>query len=314
MGRVLAILQGSAAIPGSCGELVQGTIGGTNFLVSCPVNWYSYVRVRIGPSLEDDFPQNRLKTYQAVRKMLNIYDYPGYGAVLEVDSSIPMGKGMASSTADMAAGCFAVAAALKVAPDPHKIAAITLSIEPSDAVSFPGIVLFDHIQGRLYEELGSPLPLGIIALDFGGAVDTMEFNRRDDLRLWNSLNECEVGQALELVKAGISGKDPVLLGRGATLSALVNQRILPKPCLEELIDFTSKHGVYGVNAAHSGTVVGVLVPLGMEVEHSFVSAILKQFPEVKFCCSLRLVGGGPHRQASIWRKDDGYGTETPAWW
>lgn len=287
------ILEGCSLVPGSCGELVQGTVNGTNFLVSCPVNWYSRVTVLLGSTLEDDYPVNRLKTYQAVRRMLDQKGFSGYGVALDVVSSLPMGKGMASSTADLAAGCFAVAAALKIKPDLGEIADIALEIEPSDATFFPGIVLFDHVRGMLYEELGDAFPLGVIALDFGGVVDTLEFNRRADLPSWHRSNESMVGQAIELVKAGIARKDPVLLGKGATLSALANQGILPKPRLEELIDFTSRHGAYGVNVAHSGTVVGVLVSPGRERDSSLVNSIIKYFPEVEAYYPLELVGGGP---------------------
>ncbi|MDD2283711.1 MAG: hypothetical protein PHV50_09685 [Syntrophaceticus sp.] len=310
----MPILQGSSMVPASCGELVQGTIGGTNFLVSCPVNWFSRVTVRLGFDLEDAYPANRIKTYLGVRRMLDMKGFSDYGAVLKVSSSIPVGKGMASSTADLAAGCFAAAAAIEAKPDPHEIAAIALAVEPSDATFFPGIVLFDHVQGKLYEELGQALPLGIIALDFGGIVDTLEFNSRGDLSAWNSSHECEIGQALELVKAGIARKDPVLLGKGATLSALVNQGILPKSRLEELIDFTSRYGAYGVNVAHSGTVAGVLVPPGGEGNNSLVSSIIKHFPEVKAYYPLSLVGGGPRYPGRAWEKEEGNHAETPTWW
>ncbi len=299
-------------VPGACGELVQGTIKGANFLVSCPVNWYSYVTVRLGSTMEDAYPENRVKTYRAVRRMLDLYGCSGYGVVLDVVSTLPVGKGMASSTADLAAGCCAAAAALKVKPDLSKIAEIALAIEPSDATFFPGVALFDHVHGLLFEELGEALPLGIIALDFGGVVDTLEFNKRGDLPSRNSSNECAVARALDFVKAGIARKDPVLLGKGATLSALANQGILPKPRLEELIDFTTMYGAYGVNVAHSGTVAGVLVPPGRESDKQLVSSIIKHFPEVKACYPLCLVGGGPRYLGRICTKGGEYRAETSA--
>lgn len=287
------ILQGTALVPGSCGELVQGTRRGTNFLVACPVNWFSRVTVRVGPSLKDVYPASRIKTAQAVRKMLDCYGCEDFGAVIEVESGLPVGKGMASSTADLAAGCYAVADALGIRPEPAVIARIALSIEPSDGTFLSGISLFDHVRGRLCEELGNPVPLSILALDFGGCVDTLEFNRRPDLQALNRENEQEIERALDLVRRGLSGGDPVLLGKGAAVSALANQRILPKPRLEELIDFTGWLGAYGVNVAHSGTVAGVLVAPGMERDASFICSIRERFPEVEACYPLRLVGGGP---------------------
>lgn len=293
-------LQGTVFMPGACGELVQGTRQGVNFLVTCPVNLFSRVTVRLGPSIQGDiYPTGRIKTAQAVRKMLQLYGYDNFGAVIKVESALPVGKGMASSTADLAAGCYAAAAALGIRPDPRLIAQIALAVEPSDGTFLPGIALFDHVEGQFCEELGAAFPLGILALDFGGAVDTLEFNRREDLPVWNRENEPEVERALNLVRCGLAERDPSLLGEGATLSALANQKILPKPRLEELIDFTKKLGAYGVNVAHSGTVAGVLVPPGKEREPSFIDSILEQFSEVTAYLPLCLVGGGPRFPGKI---------------
>ena len=143
-------------------------------------------------------------------------------------------------------------------------------------------------------------------------MDTLTFNNRGDLPSWNKANECKTGQALELVKAGINKADPALIGRGATLSALTNQGLLHKPCLEELIDYALSHGAYGVNVAHSGTVAGVLVPPGRESDASLVSGIIKHFPAIGTYYPLRLVGGGPRYPGMIHRRDGEY-SEAPAW-
>ncbi len=308
----MVILQGSALVPGSCGELVQGTCAGGNFLVSCPVNWYSRADVSIRTSQVDSFSPGRQKAYQAVRKLIDLYGYADYGVTLDVVSTLPIGKGMASSTADLAAGCFAAAAALKINPDIKEITRIALAIEPSDAIFFPGVALFDHVQGARYQDLGRAIPLGIIALDFGGVVDTLAFNSRGDLHLQNSSNEDTTNRALELIKKGILRKDPVLLGRGASLSALANQGILHKPGLEELIDFAISRGAYGVNVAHSGTVAGVLLPPGREKDSTLTDDLVKAFPEICNYYSLRLVGGGPRYPGLAHRRDGNY-SEASTW-
>ena len=94
------ILQGTALVPGTCGELVQGTLSGGNFLVTCPVNWFSRVTVAIQEDVlpvgcgvsstqgkwEDAssstgivFPAERIKTAQAVRRALDREGCPGLG-------------------------------------------------------------------------------------------------------------------------------------------------------------------------------------------------------------------------------------------
>ncbi|NPV28298.1 MAG: GHMP kinase [Firmicutes bacterium] len=306
-------LQGIVRMPGSCGELVQGTASGVNFHVTCPVNLYSKATVTLVPSLKKIFyPKNRTKTAQAVRKILNHFGYFDFGAIIEIASSLPLGKGMASSTADLAAACYAVGAALKIRVEPGVIAKIALSIEPSDGTFYPGIWLFDHVRGSMQESLGEPLPLGILVLDFGGAVDTLKFNQHPELPLYNQMNEAKTKAALELVKLGLSRKDPFLVGEGATISAMANQAINPKPRFHELVDFVLKRGAYGVNVAHSGTVAGVLLPPGQERNSRLIQQIAEKFPEIKNYYSLQLTGGGGRYLGKTQKKERSH-AKSQAW-
>jgi L-threonine kinase len=338
------ILRGTALVPGTCGELVQGTLSGNDFLVTCPVNWFSRVTVTIDhrPSgnhgAPDDgsldvfrpdtlagkkatpldpgrivFPARRIKTAQAARKTLDREGYPGLGAAIEVASSLPIGKGMGSSTADLSAACYAVAAALDRKLSPEAVAEIALSIEPSDGTFAPGIILIDHVAGRFQERIGDPFPLGLLALDFGGAVDTMEFHRRSDLAELNAANEPAIRQALQLVRDGFQRQDPGLIGKGATMSALANQRVLPKPHLEAVIDYVLARGAYGVNVAHSGTVVGILLPSGREADEQLIRSLYARFSGVRSHYSLRLTGGGPRYPGQISSRKEVSVGQAPAW-
>jgi L-threonine kinase len=206
---------------------------------------------------------------------------------------------MGSSTADLSAACYAVAAALSRQLSPEAVAEIALSIEPSDGTFSPGIILIDHVAGRFLERIGESLPLGLLALDFGGAVDTMEFHRRSDLAGLNAANEPAIRQALQLVRDGFQRQDPGLIGAGATMSALANQRILPKPHLEAVIDYVLARGAYGVNVAHSGTVVGILLPPGREADEQLIRNLYARFSGVRSHYSLRLTGGGPRYPGQI---------------
>ena len=85
---------------------------------------------------------------------------------------------------------------------PSEIARIALLIEPSDGVMLPGIAKFDHRQGKVADTLGSPPPMRVVALDFGGSVDTLDFNsvnREDTLRRLQPTFE----EALALITHGI---------------------------------------------------------------------------------------------------------------
>lgn len=258
-GRVLA---GEAWAPGTCGELVQGTIDGLPFLVTCPIAVYARVRVWLVPGGAGlvSIPASP-KVEEAVRRTAAfiLRDVsPPLGGFIAVDSPLPRGKGMASSSAEIAAACLAVARALGASLNAGEIARLALSIEPSDGVMFRGIVQLDHVGGRLCRWIGDPLPLDVLVLDLGGEVDTVAFNTRPDLPRLNRAKEPLVREALRLVEEGFKRHDPALIGKGATLSALAHQQVLPKHLLPEALDLASHLGAVGMNIAHSGTVVGLL--------------------------------------------------------
>lgn len=186
--------------------------------------------------------------------------WPGSRLAIHIASELPRAKGMASSTADIAATCVATARALgREGLSPDEIANIALDIEPTDGIMFPGIVLFDHVRGITRRSLGPPPPIDILIIDLGGDVDTIAFNSRDDLAALNCRKEPIVRDALALVEEGIRLGDAAMVGEGATLSALAHQSILPKPELPDLIRLAKKSGAVGVNIAHSGTVVGIII-------------------------------------------------------
>lgn len=282
---------GAASMPGTCGELAQGILDGLPFHVSCPVDIYSRAEVRLGPGRGIEFSPGFAKAGEAVRRTLEVVGRPDLGGQLTVSSRLPRCKGMASSTADVAAAIAATARALGESMAPRQIADIALSIEPTDGSVFPDIVLFDHLSGGLLESLGPPPPIDVIALDFGGEVDTIAFNKEDRSELLGKLAP-QARESLELVRAGIAFGDPILLGRGATLSARANQGILHKPQLEDVIALASEVGAAGVCVGHSGTVIGVLLDRrrgDTGAACRFLSRRLIGL-ERSFCCSL--IGGG----------------------
>jgi L-threonine kinase len=261
MERVMMAI-GEARAPGTCGELVQGRFAdGTDFLVTLPIDVWSTVQVTVVPDLPVTVhPASRAKTRQAVRLALDALGRPDMGARVSVESDLPVGKGMASSTADIVAACRATAAALGYSILPEMISHIARQIEPSDGVMYPGIVCYDHRRCRLIERLGHLPPLDILVVDLGGEVDTLAFNTLP--KNYADAELAAIQNAYDLVVGGLRTGSAALIGRAATISARVNQRLLVKPHLEPLIQIAGAYGAYGVNVAHSGTVVGLLFGSG----------------------------------------------------
>lgn len=263
---------GTARVPLTCGELVQGRVGDLDFLVSCPIDIYARAEVWLGSPPQGDvgvvcvsapFGQGTgTKAALAVRRTLDYLGTGDTGAWLRITNPLPPGKGLGTSTADIVAAAVATARAAGQELTPAAVARIALSIEPSDGVMFPGLAVFDHRRGRAGRSLGDPPPAEVLIVDFGGEVDTAAFNGRPDLDRLNRAKERAVRRALALVIRGIKQGNPRLIGEAATISALAHQPILPKRGLERLAAAVTRRGALGVVTAHSGTVAGILVPPG----------------------------------------------------
>ena len=296
-GEEVTRLLGSATVraPGVCGELAQGVIEGIHFLVTCPVDIYSRVKVDIysdGPGVEA--PEDCDKAAAAVRRTLFHLKNAKLRAKLTINNPIPRGKGMASSSADLAAAIAATGLALGEEITPYQIAQIALSIEPTDGIMIPGVALFDHRAGIIRESLGPPPPMEIVALALGGTVDTVQFNMVDRFQRWQSVDE-QTGEALRLLRRGIEEQDPALVGRGASISAEASQTVLAKPRLAEVKEFAESVGAVGVNVGHSGTIMGVLLDARKRRGKSTYHKALSAFPDAESVYHFRLLGGGVQR-------------------
>lgn len=281
----------SVKAPGSCGELAQGTIDGQPFLITCPIDWFSEAVVGTGD--HNTALSGRPKAQLAVNAALSRLQLPPDTISLHIDSDIPIGKGMASSSADISAACQAAALACGRSLTADEIADIALSIEPTDGIFYPDIILFDHVRGNLRQPLGRPPELHIAVFDAGGEIDTLEFNRRMDLSALNKAKEKDVRAAVDLIKKGLAENDVSRIGEGATLSSLANQMILKKDCLSLFVREFPHCGAVGVNIAHSGTVIGVLFPpIAMQNMTDFAGRMESLCPGVRHLRNVRLIPGG----------------------
>lgn len=276
-------------VPATCGELIQGTLGGVPFHISSPIDLYTTVAVELTAASEVVVPPGSPKTARAVRVALEHFG-AAVGVRVAIASEIPRSKGMASSTADVVGAIGATGLALGYEADALVISRLALEVEPTDGSAFPGVVLFDHVGGRLFEPLGGAPDLAVLVLDFGGEVDTVSFNAVDRSAL---LRELEPGhaEAMALARRGLAERRLDLVGRAATLSAQLNQRVLPKPELPAVLAFADDVGALGVCVGHSGTVLGALLPPDRDAER-LAAAARAALPGLSSAIPCRLVGGG----------------------
>ncbi len=257
---------GYAEAIGHHGELVQGLFEDDGVqmrraLVSLPCRQLRS-KVRFTPNSSDQLivmPASREKAKRAAELTVNAFGRPGTGANLEIDSNIPLSRGMGSSTADVLASILAVLDWLGIEAASHDVMQIAVSAETAcDSTLFrQQAVLFAHRDGVVMEAFRRPLPpIDFISIDTtpGATVDTLEFAtaRYDQL-------EIESFRPLRgLLRTAIKSADARMLGRVATASARINERFLPKPRLAEIETIGVRFDAIGIQVAHSGTVVGLM--------------------------------------------------------
>lgn len=248
------------------GEILQGVFGGGDGrlhrgLISLPCPLFGCTAT-FWPRCGKDIitrPHGRDKARRAAQLTLRRLGLPGAGGELTLESTVPVGHGYGSSTADVVAAIRATAAAARTRLRPETIAALAVAAEiASDPLAFDELpVLFAQREGRVLAPLGAALPpLIVVGCDVAPdrTVDTLlTAPARYDS------DEIETFRVLSgLAAHAIASGDARLLGRAATASARISQRRLPKPHFDALMALADETGACGVQVAHSGTLAGLL--------------------------------------------------------
>lgn len=257
-------LTGSGYCNGSFGELLQGVLpGNRKFLINLKIRNCSTARVHLMSSSysrekEAQFAESYRQYSKSYKVLRNILADIGRhdDCLLEIDSDIPVGKGCSSSTADMIAAIQALAGALSLALKPEYIGRMLTEIEPNDGLHYEGSAAYHHTQGELIARFDYVPPVRILGIDFGGVIDTVEFNRTPFS--WSDAEMTHYADLLETAKGFLAAADLPGLCRIATESTELWQKVNPKPRLDEVLRFTEDSGGLGVVNTHSGTFLGVL--------------------------------------------------------
>lgn len=245
-----------ASCPASCGELLQGWILGGEKLVSCPINWFSHVAVTAGQPGKNERPLMR-QMLLSVLEHLGVPAETAGGLRIDFDSTIPLAKGMASSTADIAATAQATARHFGTHLSEATLASLCVQLEPTDSTLFRQLTLFDH-QTATTQIPGNWLPpLDILLLESPQTLNTADYHRRDRHQALLD-NAATLAQAWALFSQAMQNQDCRKLGEATTLSARASQKLLPKPQFDKLLCIVEQSDIYGLNVAHSGSVVGLL--------------------------------------------------------
>ena len=246
---------------GTFGELVYGQIGADSFLITLPIPWGTravYCHVP-GHPLEV-WPAHRTKALRAVEILMESWGKHPSG-ILTLYSTLPIGKGMASSSADIVATCRAVAAVFGRRISSGDIARVASLIEPTDGIMYPGVVAFDPVQGHLLERFGATPPATIVGVLGYGSINTAA--RHHLQKEYSPDHQRRLRQSLECARSGVEKRDVRLLGAAGRISAEVEYEREADSSLASLLAIAETEET-GVIIAHSGTVRGLLLPRNMQ--------------------------------------------------
>ena len=283
---------GFAALPATCGELVQGTLDGVGCLVSCPIDRYSFCHIELKHGTGWEVPSDAPKSVAALRIGLDHLHCTEWGGQFRLSSSIPRGRGYGSSTADIGATLNALGHALERSVSARKTAKWAVCVEPSDSTLFPGLALFAHRDAEFHKLLGSAPPLMVLVLDPGGQVDTLAFNQiehGDQLKRLAPQHR----EAFDLLQQGHASRDWHAVGRAASMSAAAHQTILHSPLVDLALPLARDIGALGLCRAHSGTIVGLLLDPGEMDVKALEAHVARRLPTRVTVSLQSMVDGGP---------------------
>ncbi|MCR8844956.1 kinase [Paenibacillus sp. SC116] len=244
---------------GTFGELLQGVdTEERDFLVTLPIRRFSNARFTYHPALSDLLvsPGNKQKSRKLAAIILKHYGYEEKG-FLELNSNIPVGKGLASSSADLVATARALDKSLELHMTTEDIQFFIREIEPTDGVMYEGVVSFFHRMVQVGEFLGNLPQLTILGFDEGGEIDTVEFNKLP--KPFTQEEKIEYDQLRCQISKAILQDDVRTVGEIATRSALLNQKLRYKKHLDPILHICKEVDGLGVVVAHSGTCLGILL-------------------------------------------------------
>jgi L-threonine kinase len=236
-----------------------------HFLVTLPIDLHAHARFCVA-ARDRELRVTPASKWKALRLASLLLTHRGLRVAgsLRIASAIPAGKGLASSTADLVATYRAIAACHGLQASVDELQALLREIEPSDGVMYAGVVTFRHRAIDLHAQLAPTPALTLIAIDEGGQVDTIEFNRQQ--LDYDATQQAHYAALLARLRQCLLIGNIAGVGAVSTRSAHLNQQRLPRKSFAQVVDIARSLDAAGVVATHSGPCLAVLLD-GNDARH-----------------------------------------------
>ena len=250
--------------PASCGEFVQGILDNEEYLSSYAINLFSVATLEASNDIIYKGPRKSRRAMELVFEKFNIPVEDTKNISLNINSQIPVGKGMASSTADIGATIKATLSMLNKTLTGEEISKLAVKIEATDSLLLNQHSIFNPLTADIKKYLGGINDTKVVILEPNDILNTKLIRTMPNYKMYKMQNKEIIKKSFDLLDEGLAKKDLNLIGRACTYSGLANENIHQKPFLKDIIEVSDKFGCYGVNIAHSGTVVGILMHKEMD--------------------------------------------------
>jgi uncharacterized protein involved in propanediol utilization len=248
---------------GTLGELFQGPYWDRRepqiSIISLPVEKYSwcyFIKQPGSDSPSEDDLSGRPKSVMAVKLFLNRYGRTLPPGRWEFHSELPVGKGMASSTADIVAAIRCMFNVFKIAYDQRVVIEILRSIERSDTVFLDEFTLYLSARHEIVRTFGNKVGLYTCYVVEDDSIVTEDLSHQlihHYRRNARSYRKCLSDITMAFADGDVHG-----VARCSTVSAELSQGIVPKVCFDDVVGSQKDFRADGVFVAHTGSVIGYL--------------------------------------------------------
>ena len=270
--------------PASCGEFVQGVLDNEEYLSSYAINLFSVATLEEGKEIIQKGPSKSRRAMELVFEKFGLPVDETKNISLNIKSQIPVGKGMASSTADIGATIKATLSMLNKTLTGEEISKLAVKIEATDSLLLNQHSIFNPLTADIKKYLGGINDAKVVILEPDDILDTKSIRMTPNYKMYKMQNKEIIKKSFELLDEGLAKNDLNLIGKACTYSGLANENIQKKPFLEKIRDISDKYGCYGVNIAHSGTVIGILMNKEMDdiklIEHLRKNEMSKYYKKI----------------------------------
>lgn len=270
--------------PASCGEFVQGVLDNEEYLSSYAINLFSVATLEENKKIIHRGPE---KSRRAIELVFEKFDIPvdyTKNISLNINSKIPVGKGMASSSADIGATIKATLAMLNKTLTGEEISKLAVKIEATDSLLLNQHSIFNPLTAEVKKYLSGIKDTKVVILEPDDILDTKSIRMTPNYKMYKVQNKEIIKKSFEMLDEGLLKQDLNLVGKACIYSGLANENIHKKPFLKEIIRISDDFECYGVNIAHSGTVIGILMHREMDdkkiIKHLQETEISKYYKKI----------------------------------